>query len=56
MKKIIAAIPLFSALLIAGQKNKKIDDLYFTLLKTAEAYYRHNQIGEAKNVTGCTRG
>ena len=26
------------------------DELYYTQLKTAEAYYRHNQIGEAKNI------
>ena len=50
MKRMIVALPLFSSLLIAGQKNKKIDELYLTRLKTAEAYYRHNQIGEAKKI------
>lgn len=36
--------------LIFAQKNKGIDELYFTQLKTAEAYYRHNQIEEAKKI------
>lgn len=31
-----------------AQKGKGTDRLYYTQLKTAEAYYRHNQIGEAK--------
>jgi WD40 repeat protein len=34
---------------IAQNKNAT-DELYLTQLKTAEAYYRHNQIGEAKNI------
>jgi len=33
-----------------AQKGKGTDILYYTQLKTAEAYYRHNQIGEAKNI------
>jgi len=33
-----------------AQKGKGTDRLYYTQLKTAEAYYRHNQIGEAKNI------
>jgi WD40 repeat protein len=35
---------------VSAQKKKGTDELYFTQLKTAEAYYRHNQIGEAKNI------
>lgn len=35
---------------LQGQKRNNVDELYFTQLKTAEAYYRHNQIGEAKNI------
>jgi WD40 repeat protein len=35
---------------IVAQKKMGTDELYFTQLKTAEAYYRHNQIGEAKNI------
>lgn len=33
-----------------AQKKKGVDELYLTQLKTAEAYYRHNQIGEAKKI------
>ena len=50
MRKLIIAIPVLSSLLIAGQKNRKFDELYLIQLKTAEAYYRHNQIGEAKKM------
>jgi len=35
---------------IPAQMKKGTDELYYTQLKTAEAYYRHNQIGEAKNI------
>lgn len=50
MRKLIVAIPVLSSLLIAAQKNRNFDELYLTQLKTAEAYYRHNQIGEAKKM------
>ena len=43
-------MPIFFSLFLAGQKNRQTDELYLTQLKTAEAYYRHNQIGEAKNI------
>lgn len=35
---------------VNAQKKKRTDELYYMQLKTAEAYYRHNQIGEAKNI------
>lgn len=35
---------------VSAQKKKGADELYYTQLKTAEAYYRHNQIGEAKTI------
>ncbi len=50
MKKFITTILAFLPLLGVTQKSKKTDVLYLTQLKTAEAYYRHNQIGEAKNI------
>lgn len=34
----------------SAQKKGGTDELYFTQLKAAEAYYRHNQIGEAKSI------
>lgn len=40
----------FCSLFSIAQKKKRIDEFYLTQLKTAEAYYRHNQIGEAKNI------
>jgi WD40 repeat protein len=40
----------FCSLFSIAQKKKGIDELYLTQLKTAEAYYRHNQIGEAKKI------
>ena len=40
----------FCSLFSIAQKKKRIDELYLTQLKTAEAYYRHNQIGEAKKI------
>ncbi len=33
-----------------AQKKKGNDDLYLTQLKAAEAYFRHDQTGEAKNI------
>lgn len=33
-----------------AQEKKKPGELYYTKLKAAEAYFRHNQIGEAKNI------
>lgn len=41
---------LFCFLYSVAQKNKGADELYLTQLKTAEAYYRHNQTGEAKKI------
>jgi hypothetical protein len=35
---------------VSAQKKKGANELYYTQLKTAEAYYRHNQIGEAKTI------
>ncbi len=43
---IFSLCPLFST----AQKKKEIDELYLTRLKTAEAYYRHNQTGEAQRI------
>lgn len=40
----------FCSLFSIAQKEKRFDELYLTKLKTAEAYYRHNQIGEAKKI------
>jgi len=50
MKKFIILVPVFFSLFLAGQKNKQTNELYVTQLKAAEAYYRHNQIGEAKAI------
>lgn len=38
------------SLFSVAQKKKEVDELYLTQLKTAEAYYRLDQISEAQNV------
>lgn len=48
--KLLTVIFLISSFFPFAQKKKPVDELYFTQLKTAEAYYRHNQVGEAKKM------
>lgn len=47
-------LSLFIVLFAIQQKitaqTKSPDELYLTQLKTAEAYFRHNQVGEAKSI------
>ena len=40
---------LFAVLQYAAAQNPATDELTLTQLKTAEAYFRLNQVGEAKN-------
>lgn len=51
MKQIILII-CFSSLpgFIGAQKMTTSDELYLTQLQAAEAFYRHNQVGEAKRI------
>ncbi|HLG38472.1 MAG TPA: hypothetical protein VI461_02350, partial [Chitinophagaceae bacterium] len=52
MRKIIftSVLLLIEFIVIAQKKNRPADQLYLTQLKGAEAYYRLNQIGEAKKI------
>ncbi len=51
-KKRILSISLFALITLNAfaQKKKANDELYLTQLKTAEAYFRHDQTGEAKKI------
>ena len=50
MRKSLITSLLLIAQISFAQKKKSTNELFRTQLKTAEAYYRHNQIGEAKSI------